>query len=127
MLKILIIEILLSGVLGAILFRLIWALTRSKTGSWAGVLIAAVIIIVFVPGHVDESLVVEYGGKLPISRELSPFMVNLLHCLGLVVGAWLASMAVAARKKLVLKMNRTIRTFRSISHRQLIERHANPP
>lgn len=72
MYKILIIEILLSGVLGAILFRFIWALTRSKAGSWTGVLIAAVIIIVFVPGHVDENLIVEYGGKLPISRELKP-------------------------------------------------------
>jgi len=111
MLKILIIEVLLSGVLGAILFRLIWALTRSKVGSWTGILIAAIVIMIFVPGHVDESLITEYGGKLPVSRELSPFMVNLLHCLGLVAGAWLASLAVAARKKIGLEDEPTYKDF----------------
>ncbi len=111
MLKILIIEILLSGVLGAILFRLLWALTRSKAGSWAGVLIASVIIIIFVPGHVDESLIAEYGGRLPVSRELAPFMVNLLHCLGLAFGAWLASLAVAARKKIGLEDEPSYKDF----------------
>jgi len=111
MLKILIIEVLLSVVLGAILFRLLWALTRSKLASWLGILIASVIIMVFVPGHVDESLIAEYGGKLPVSRNFSPFMVNLMHCLGLVSGAWLASLAVAARKKIGLEDEPSYKDF----------------
>ncbi|TCK17994.1 hypothetical protein DFR30_1253 [Thiogranum longum] len=103
MLKILSIEILLSAVLGAILFRLVCALTRSNTLSWAAVVISAGIILFFVPGHVDERLIVEYGGKLPLPYELSPLVVNLLRCLGLVAGAWLASLAVAKRKKMGLE------------------------
>ncbi|GEM_PF-1240033 len=103
MLKILIIEILLSAVLGAILYRLVWALTRSKVASWAGVLIASAIIMIFVPGHIDETLIVEYGGKLPVTHDLSPLTVNLLRCLGLVAGAGLASLAVAVRKKMGLE------------------------
>lgn len=99
MLKILIIEILLSAVLGAILFRLVCALTRSQTSSWVSILITSAIIIFLVPGHVDEQLIIEYGGKLPAPYELSPFVVNLLRCLGLIAGAWLASLAIAARKK----------------------------
>ena len=119
MFKILIIEILLSVVLGAILFRLVWALTRSQVAAWAGVLIACITVMVFVPGHVDENLIIEYGGKFPVSRNLSPFMVNILHCLGLVVGAWLASMAVTTRKKLDLKMTRPIKIFRNLHARQI--------
>ena len=111
MLKILIIEILFSTVLGAVLFRLLWALIRSKIAAWSGVLIAAVIIIVFLPGHVDKSLIMEYGGKPPLSHELSPFIVSTLRCLGLVFGAWLASLAVAARKKIGLEDEPTYKDF----------------
>jgi len=111
MLKILSIEILLSGVLGAILFRLVWALTRSKAAAWSGVLIASAILMIFVPGHVDERLIAEYGGKLPVSYELSPFMVNLLRCLGLIIGTWLASLAVAARKKIGLEDKPSYKDF----------------
>lgn len=103
MLKILIIEILFSAVLGAILYRLVWALTRSKVASWAGILAASIIIIIFIPGHIDETLIVEYGGKLPVAHDLSPFVVNLLRCLGLIIGAGLASLAVAARKRIGLE------------------------
>lgn len=111
MFKILIIEILLSVILGAILFRFVWALTRSKGAAWAGVLIATILVMIFVPGHVDENLIIEYGGKLPVSPNLSPFMVNILHCLGLVAGAWLASMAVTTRKKMGLEDDPSYKDF----------------
>lgn len=103
MLRILIIEILLTGIIGAVLFRLAWALTKKKTVSWASVLVLAAVIMLFVPGHIDETLIVEYGGRLPAEHDFAPVIVNLLRSLGLLAGAWLASLAIARRKQMGLE------------------------
>ena len=99
MLKLLFIEILLTAIFGAVLYRVSWAFTKKVVVSWAVVLIAAAAILLLVPGHLDEALVAEYTSKVLVHYELSPLMVNLLRCLGLLAGAWLASRAVAARRK----------------------------
>ena len=103
MLRILIIEILLTGIIGAVLFRLAWALTKKKTVAWTSILIVAAAIMLFVPGHIDEMLIIEYGGKLPVEHDLAPVSVNLLRCLGLLAGAALAALAIAKRKKIGLE------------------------
>lgn len=103
MFRILIIEILLIGIIGAVLYRLAWAFTKKQIVSWLSVFAAAAAIMFFLPGHIDESLVAEYGGKLPLEHTPAPVIVNLLRCLGLIIGALLASWVVAARKKIGLE------------------------
>jgi len=103
MIRILSIEILLAMVFGAILYRIAWTFTRSTLLSWAVVLLLAAAILLFVPGHIDQTLITEFGCKLPPKYELTPLVVNLLRCLGLMVGAGLASLAISKRKKLGLE------------------------
>ncbi|RTZ72761.1 MAG: hypothetical protein DSZ00_03845 [Gammaproteobacteria bacterium] len=103
MIRILSIEILLAVVFGAILYRVAWTFTRNTLVCWSVVLLLAAAILLFVPGHIDQALINEFGCKLPPRYELTPLVVNLLRCLGLVVGAGLASLAVTKRRKLGLE------------------------
>ena len=103
MIRILSIEILLAVVFGAILYRVAWTFTKSTLACWATVLALAAAILLFVPGHIDQTLITEFGCKLPPRYELTPLMVNLLRCLGLLAGAGLAALAVSKRKKLGLE------------------------
>jgi len=103
MIRILSIEILLSIVVGAVFYRLLWAFTRNKLACWIGIFSFLAIVLLFLPGHIDETLITEFGGKLPPKHQLSPLMVNLLRCLGLLAGAFLASTVIAKRKKIGLE------------------------
>ena len=103
MIRILSIEFLLMFVIGAISFRLVWAFTGKMLPCWIAVILLAVLILLFVPGHIDESLIVEFGGKLPEKYPLSPFALNLLRSAGLLLGAGLAAIVLAKRKAIGLE------------------------
>ncbi|WP_293650482.1 hypothetical protein, partial [Thiolapillus sp.] len=97
------IEFLLMFVIGAVVFRLTWAFTQKKLPCWSSVLILVAIILLLVPGHIDETLIVEFGGKTPPKHLLSPLAVNLLRCVGVLLGAWLATTVIGKRKKIGLE------------------------
>lgn len=105
MLKILVIECLLSCVLGAIAFRLAWAFSSSKAVAWGVALLLAAAVLLLLPGEMDEWLIRDYGGNPFHALDVSPFAVNLLRALSLLAGAWLASLAVRRRVKLGLNEN----------------------
>ena len=111
MLKILIIEVILSCVLGAVVFRLSWALTKSQLASWTVVFIISAIILFFFSGTINEDFIAEYAGEPSIADNLSPLIVNLLRCTGLLIGAWLASLAITSRKKIGLEDEPTYKDF----------------
>ncbi|HHH38197.1 MAG TPA: hypothetical protein ENK50_01300 [Sedimenticola sp.] len=103
MIKLLIIETGLFVVIGAVVFRLAWAFTKKWRVAWGSILVLAAILFIFVPGTLDESLIIEFGGKHPPKFDFNPLEINLFRCLGLVLGAWLASRILAARKRLGLE------------------------
>ena len=103
LIRILSIEFLLMFVIGAVVFRLTWAFTQKKLPCWSSVLILVAIILLLVPGHIDETLIVEFGGKTPPKHLLSPLAVNLLRCVGVLLGAWLATTVIGKRKKIGLE------------------------
>ncbi|BAO44891.1 hypothetical protein [Thiolapillus brandeum] len=103
MIRIISIEFLLMFVVGAVTFRLVWAFTGKTLPCWISVLLLAALILLFVPGHIDESLIVEFGGKLPEKYPLTPLALNLLRCAGLLLGALLAAIVIRKRKKIGLE------------------------
>ncbi len=111
MLHILVIECLFSGVLGAVAFRLAWAFSSSKKVAWGVAILLAVVVLLVLPGEIDEWLIRDYGGKPFHALAMSPFAVNLLRALCLLVGAWLASLAVRRRLKLGLEENPRYKDF----------------
>ena len=103
MIRILSIEFLLMFVLGAILFRIAWAFADRRLVCWGLVAAAALLVLLFLPGHIDEALVAEFGGKLPAKRLLNPLEINLIRALGLLLGALLADRIIARRRRLGLE------------------------
>lgn len=110
MFKILLIEGILSLLIGAVVFRLAWAFGKSKRASWGVTILLAVIVLVFSPGHIDSGLIGEYGGgrALPL---LTPFCLRSLRTLCLLAGAWLASRVVAKRQKMGLENDQKYEDF----------------
>ena len=103
MIRISIIEFLLSGLIGAVFFRLAWAFTKSTRASWGPVLVIVAVVAILVPASVDGWLVREHGAGFAATLALGPLAVDLLRCAGLLAGASLASIAVAKRKKMGLE------------------------
>src|SRR5487761_1377342 len=67
MFKILIIEGILSLLIGAVVFRLAWAFGKSNGVSWGLTAFLAVIVLIFSPGQIDSGLIGEYGGGRALS------------------------------------------------------------
>ncbi len=79
--------------------------------SWAVVAIVVAVVMVFLPGDIDEYLISEYSGAPPPARDLSPFLVNLLRSLSLIAGAGLAAVIIAKRKRIGLEDDRPFKNF----------------
>ncbi len=103
MLRILIIEFVLAGTIGAVCFRLAWAVTKNLWLAWGIVLILAILLSLFILGSVDVGLIHEFGGAFPAMNLPSPVLVGLNRCLGWIAGAGLAAMIVAKRKRIGLE------------------------
>ena len=95
--RILIIEFILIGIIGAVFYRLAWAFTSKHSVSWAVVLIIMAAMYFFVPGNIDDFLIQEYGGISMAS--LHPFLIMMLRSAELIVGACLAAIIVIRREK----------------------------
>ncbi|MDE3023410.1 MAG: hypothetical protein KGI54_16440 [Pseudomonadota bacterium] len=103
MLRILIIEFILAGTIGAVCFRLAWAVTKSRWVAWGIVLILAILLSLLTPGSIDVELTHEVGVMSSATHLPSPVLVNLNRFLGWIVGAGLAAVVVTKRKKLGLE------------------------
>lgn len=108
MFRILIMECMLSGVFGAIAFRLAWAFSKNRKISWGVVGMFAIIILIFVSEKID---VRAYGEKPSDALSQIPFAINLLRDLCLVGGAWLASHVIKRREKLGLEKHPRFKDF----------------
>ncbi|HVC30782.1 MAG TPA: hypothetical protein VND24_06315 [Steroidobacteraceae bacterium] len=101
MIRILIIEFMLSGVIGAVVFRLAWAFTKQTKPAWGAIIVVA-IVVVLVPGSVDGWMLHEAGPSLAREPHAS-LVLALLRGVALIAGAWLTSAIVAKRKRMGLE------------------------
>lgn len=97
MMRILIIEFIFSGIIGAVFYRLAWAFTSKHSVSWIVVLIIMAVLYFFVPGNIDDFLIQEYGGGSMAS--LHPLFIKMLRSAGLIVGTCLAAIIIVRREK----------------------------
>ena len=97
MVRVLIIEFLLGGVLGAIVFRLVWEWTKSKRIAWTVVVLFIVIVLVLGAGKL------EYVSDLAKPPTLDPRLIAVVfgldRALGWLLGSGLASLVVSKREK----------------------------
>ena len=100
MLRILIMEFVLAGTIGAVCFRLAWAVTKNGRVAWGIVLILAILLSLFIPGGIDVGLIHEFGGVFSATHLPSPLLIDLNRFLGWIVGASVAAMIVAKRKRI---------------------------
>jgi hypothetical protein len=103
MVRILVIQCILAGLLGAIAYRLAWAFGHSRKLAWTVAIILATVVLFVLPGTIDDWIIREYGGRPSQALDLGPFVVNLLGALCLLLGAWLASLVVRRRIRLGLE------------------------
>ena len=103
MVRILVVQCMLAGLVGAITFRLAWAFGHSRKLAWTVAIILAAVLLLVLPGTIDEWMIREYGGRPSHALAQSPFAVNLLGALSLLLGAWLASLVVRRRIRLGLE------------------------
>lgn len=111
MIRIMIIECILSGTFGAISFRLAWAFSKNRKVSWGVAIILGVAVLIFVPGGIDAGLISEYGGKPSSTMILPPIAISIFRSLCLLVGAWLASLVVRYREKMGLERDYGFKDF----------------
>lgn len=98
MIRILIIELIMSGVIGAVFYRLAWAFTSKHKVSWSIILIIMTALLFFVPGSIDEFFMQEYGG-ISSTENFQSILVKMIRSIGLIVGAGLATIVVVWRNK----------------------------
>lgn len=111
MVRILVIQCMLAGLLGAIAYRLAWAFGQSRKLAWAVAIILAAVVLFVLPGTIDDWIIREYGGRPSHALALSPFVVNSLGALCLLIGAWLASLMVRWRIRLGLEEDPPYKDF----------------
>lgn len=111
MLRILIIELVLAGMIGAVCFRLAWALTKNRGVAWGIVLVEAILLSLFISGSVDVGLIHEFGGAFSATHLASPVLAGLNRVLGWIVGAGLAALIVAKRKRIGLEDDIRFKNF----------------
>ncbi|WP_051848845.1 hypothetical protein [Thiomonas sp. FB-Cd] len=98
--RILLIETLLFGLLGAVVFRLLFAFIRRLGIVWLLSLVAALGVSFTVSGSLDPRLLREWGSA---SASVSPLLIRALRALAWLAGAVLAQFAVARRARLGLE------------------------
>ncbi len=111
MLRVLIIEFLLTGVIGAVFFRLAWAATKNHWVSWVVVLVPAIFFSFLIQADLDADLIHELMGASSEIHLPSPVLVDLNRFLGWVIGAGLAAVIVAKRKKKGLEDDNPFKDF----------------
>ena len=100
MIRILLIEALLFGLLGGIVFRLLFAFIRRLGIVWLLSLVAVLGVSFMVSGTVDPRLLREWGGA---SVPVSPLLLRALRGVAWLAGALLAQLVVAKRARLGLE------------------------
>ena len=111
MLRVLIIEFLLTGVIGAVFFRLAWAAKKNHWVSWVVVLVPAIFFSFLIQAGLDADLIHELIGASSAIHLPSPALVDLNRFLGWVIGAGLAAFIVAKRKKKGLEDDNPFKDF----------------
>lgn len=99
MIRILLIEVLLFGLLGAIVFRLLFAFIRRMAIAWAISVLLIVVITIFIGTRVDPQLLHEWGGSLR-SAALPAIVLRAVRAAAWLLGSLLAWLAVRKRKAL---------------------------
>jgi hypothetical protein len=102
MIRVLVIECLLSALTGAIAFRLAWAFSKNWKIAWGLTILLALLAVFQFPGILDHWLVREFQKGVPPSLPMGPFTINALHSLCLLAGAGIASLVVSWRVRLGL-------------------------
>lgn len=111
MVRVILIQCTLAALLGAIAFRLAWAFGHSRRLAWAVAIILAAVVLLVLPGTIDDWIIREYGGRPSRALALGPFVVNSLGALCLLLGAWLASLVVRRRIRLGLEEDAHYKDF----------------
>lgn len=101
MIRILLIEALLFGLVGAIAFRLLFAFIRRMAVVWAISLLLIVVITIFIGARVDPQLLHEWGGS-PRS-DLPAIVLRAVRAAVWLLGSLLAWLAARKRKALGLE------------------------
>ncbi len=97
MARILIIEFLLGGILGAIVFRLAWEFTKSKRIAW--VVVALVIVVVLVLGAGKLEYIEGWSSPPHLDLHVIAVAFGLDRAFGWLLGSGLASFIVSKREK----------------------------
>ena len=98
MIRILLVETLLFGLLGAIAFRLLFAFIRRMAIAWAISVLLIVVITIFLSASVDPQLLHEWGAS---PRSVFPAIVlRAVRAAAWLLGSLLAWLAVRKRKAL---------------------------
>lgn len=99
--EVLFIEFLFSALLGAVLFRLTWAITKNIRITWLLSLLIAIGLWLFVPASINADIAHEIGKSLPDMP--CSFCFELNRFLGWWVGVAIAALVVAKRRKMGLE------------------------
>ena len=102
MIRILLVEILLFGLLGAIAFRLSFAFIRRMAVAWAISVLLIVVITIFLSAAVDPQLLREWSGS-PHGTSLPAIVLRAVRAAAWLLGSLLAWLAVRKRKALGLE------------------------
>lgn len=99
MIRIVIAECLLSGLLGAILYRLAYAILGRRSKAWIVALLTAIALGAGVSGVLDPYLLREFAAKSS-SCHLTCWLVQTLRAVAYLFGAFVADRVVKKRESL---------------------------
>lgn len=99
---VLIIEFIFSAVIGAIFFRLMWAITKNNWITWLVTLLIAIGLWVFLPVGIEQDVLYEFSGKREISLPCG-FCFELNRFLGWWCGVVIAALIITKRRKMGLE------------------------
>ena len=99
MIRMLLVETLLFGLLGAIAFRLLFAFIRHMAIAWAISVLLIVVITIFLRADVDPQLLHEWSGSSH-GASLPAIVLRAVRAAAWLLGSLLAWLAVRKRKAL---------------------------
>jgi len=102
MLRILLIECLFSALLGAIAFRLAYAVLGQRRRAWVVTLVTAVILGAAVSGYIDPHLLHDFAVHHPEALTIPPWLLQALRAGTYILGATIAAAIVKKREALGL-------------------------
>ena len=100
MIRVVVIECLLSFLLGAIIFRLTYGFLSQRRWTWLVTLITAAIFGVLVSGRIDPHLRHDFATHLPEIQSIPPWLIQTLRASVYLWGAWLSATIIKKREKI---------------------------